>query len=93
MAIRHLSGPTAQPFLDWRKSMNDEQWVEWGALDDDAWYDRVQADFGLKHAQKWKKLRKGQPTAKRWIPVQSGSSALPIADLPIRPSRLEAALD
>jgi NAD(P)-dependent dehydrogenase (short-subunit alcohol dehydrogenase family) len=45
--LRHVSGPTGQPFLDWRKSMNDEQWVEWGALDDDAWYDRVQTDFGL----------------------------------------------
>lgn len=53
--LRHVSGPTAQPFLDWRKSMNDEQWVEWGALDDDAWYDRVQADFGLNARPKVEK--------------------------------------
>jgi hypothetical protein len=45
--LRHVAGPSAQPFLDWRNSMTDEQWVEWGALDDDAWYDRVLADFGL----------------------------------------------
>jgi len=27
--------------------MSDEEWVDWGALDDDAWYDRVKADFGM----------------------------------------------
>jgi len=27
--------------------MNDEEWASWGALDDAAWYDRVQRDFGL----------------------------------------------
>lgn len=26
---------------------NDEEWVDWGALDDDAWYRRVQSDFGM----------------------------------------------
>jgi NAD(P)-dependent dehydrogenase (short-subunit alcohol dehydrogenase family) len=45
--LRHPVGPDAAPFLDWRKGMTDEQWVEWGALDDDAWYERVQKDFGL----------------------------------------------
>jgi NAD(P)-dependent dehydrogenase (short-subunit alcohol dehydrogenase family) len=45
--LRHPVGPDAVPFLDWRKSMSDEQWVEWGALDDDAWYARVEKDFGL----------------------------------------------
>ena len=28
-------------------SLTDEEWVIWGALDDDAWYQRVQTDFGL----------------------------------------------
>ena len=55
--LRHVSGPTAQPFLDWRKSMTDEQWVEWGALDDDAWYERVRADFGLDARPKTEKDR------------------------------------
>jgi hypothetical protein len=27
--------------------MNDESWVDFGALEDDAWYDRIQADFGM----------------------------------------------
>jgi len=35
------------PFLEWRKAMSDEEWVEWGALDDDHWYDRVKTDFGM----------------------------------------------
>jgi NAD(P)-dependent dehydrogenase (short-subunit alcohol dehydrogenase family) len=45
--LRHPVGPDAQPFLDWRGSMNDEQWIQWAALDDNAWYERVQKDFGL----------------------------------------------
>jgi len=45
--LRHPVGPDARPFLDWRASMTDEEWVDWGALDDNAWYDRVQRDFGL----------------------------------------------
>ena len=35
------SARTQRRFLAWRASMNDEQWVEWGALPDDAWYERV----------------------------------------------------
>jgi NAD(P)-dependent dehydrogenase (short-subunit alcohol dehydrogenase family) len=50
--LRHLVGPDAAPFLGWRQSMNDEEWVNWGALDDDAWYERVKADFGLD-ARPW----------------------------------------
>jgi NAD(P)-dependent dehydrogenase (short-subunit alcohol dehydrogenase family) len=45
--LRHPVGPTAVPFLEWRASMNDEEWVNWAALDDDAWSERVQRDFGL----------------------------------------------
>jgi NAD(P)-dependent dehydrogenase (short-subunit alcohol dehydrogenase family) len=45
--LRHPVGPDAEPFLGWRKTMSDEQWVDYGALDDDAWYDRVKADFGV----------------------------------------------
>jgi len=45
--LRHPVGPDAQPFLDWRASMSDQEWIEWGALDDDAWYARVQKDFGM----------------------------------------------
>lgn len=45
--LRHTAGPDSEPFLAWRKSMTDEQWVEWAALGDDAWHERVLADFGL----------------------------------------------
>ena len=45
--LRHPVGPDAAPFLQWRKAMSDEEWVAWGALGDDAWYDRLQADFGM----------------------------------------------
>jgi NAD(P)-dependent dehydrogenase (short-subunit alcohol dehydrogenase family) len=45
--LRHPVGPDALPFLGWRRQMTDEAWVDFGALDDNAWYDRVQADFGV----------------------------------------------
>jgi NAD(P)-dependent dehydrogenase (short-subunit alcohol dehydrogenase family) len=45
--LRHPVGPDAEAFLGWRASLTDEQWVEWGALPDDVWYERVLTDFGL----------------------------------------------
>jgi hypothetical protein len=45
--LRHPAGPGAAPFLEWRNTLSDEEWVDWGALDDDAWYDRLKADFGM----------------------------------------------
>lgn len=45
--LRHPVGPDALPFLQWRGAMSDEEWVDWGALADDAWYERVKADFGM----------------------------------------------
>ncbi len=45
--FRHTVGPDAAPFVQWRASLSDEAWIEWGALDDDAWYARVLADFGM----------------------------------------------
>jgi NAD(P)-dependent dehydrogenase (short-subunit alcohol dehydrogenase family) len=45
--LRHPVGPDAAPFLGWRGQMSDEAWVDFGALDDDSWYDRVKADFGM----------------------------------------------
>lgn len=49
--LRHMPGSNAAPFVDWRASMNDEQWVDWNALSDDAWYEAVQRDFGLDARQ------------------------------------------
>jgi NAD(P)-dependent dehydrogenase (short-subunit alcohol dehydrogenase family) len=45
--LRHPIGPDALPFLGWRASLSDEQWANWGALDDDAWVAVVKRDFGL----------------------------------------------
>jgi NAD(P)-dependent dehydrogenase (short-subunit alcohol dehydrogenase family) len=45
--LRHPSGPDAAAFLGWRASMSDEQWVDWNAQDDEAWYQKVLHDFGL----------------------------------------------
>ncbi len=50
--LRHPVGPDAEGFLAWRASLNDEDWVEWGALSDDAWYERIGKDFGLDAASK-----------------------------------------
>jgi NAD(P)-dependent dehydrogenase (short-subunit alcohol dehydrogenase family) len=45
--FRHPVGPDAEPFLAWRASMTDEQWIDWGAADDESWYAGVERDFGL----------------------------------------------
>lgn len=45
--LRHPVGPDAAPFLGWRRGMSDEAWIALGALDDDAWYARIEADFGM----------------------------------------------
>jgi NAD(P)-dependent dehydrogenase (short-subunit alcohol dehydrogenase family) len=45
--LRHSVGPDAAGFLAWRQSLGDQAWVEWGALPDDEWYERVRNDFGL----------------------------------------------
>ena len=53
--LRHPVGPDAIPFLDWRASMSDEQWVDWNASDDETWYKNVEQSFGLNarvHADK-----------------------------------------
>ena len=50
--FRHAVGPDASAFLEWRKNLSDEDWVAWGALDDDAWYERVRAEFGVD-ARPW----------------------------------------
>ena len=45
--LRHPVGPNSAEYIAWRKAKSDEEMVEWGALDDDAWYERVQQEFGL----------------------------------------------
>lgn len=45
--VRHHAGPDVAPFLAWRASMTDEEWADWGALDDAGWYESVEAAFGV----------------------------------------------
>jgi NAD(P)-dependent dehydrogenase (short-subunit alcohol dehydrogenase family) len=45
--LRHPVGPDAEPFIAWRASMSDEQWVDWNATNDEDWYKSVEQDFGL----------------------------------------------
>jgi NAD(P)-dependent dehydrogenase (short-subunit alcohol dehydrogenase family) len=45
--LRHPVGPDAVPFLQWRNSMTDEEWVDLHAADDETWYQRMEHDFGL----------------------------------------------
>jgi len=45
--FRHPVGPDAIPFIEWRKSLTDEEWIDWHAMEDDAWYEAVETNFGL----------------------------------------------
>jgi len=49
--LRHPVGPDAVPFLGWRASMTDEQWVDWNAANDEDWYTAVETSFGLNARQ------------------------------------------
>ena len=45
--LRHPVGPDSEPFIQWRGSMSDEQWIDWNAASDEDWYKSVEQDFGL----------------------------------------------
>jgi NAD(P)-dependent dehydrogenase (short-subunit alcohol dehydrogenase family) len=45
--LRHTVGPDAAPFLQWRASMTNEEWVALHGADDDTWYRRIEQDFGM----------------------------------------------
>jgi NAD(P)-dependent dehydrogenase (short-subunit alcohol dehydrogenase family) len=45
--LRHPVGPDAKPFLDWRSSMTDEEWIIRNAVSDEEWYSATERDFGL----------------------------------------------
>ncbi|MHA4847384.1 SDR family oxidoreductase [Flavitalea antarctica] len=45
--LKHPVGPDAAPFLSWRASMTDEQWVDWNSQTDDEWFNAVEATFGM----------------------------------------------
>jgi len=45
--LRYPVGPDAIPFLGWRASMTDEQWLNWNAAGDEEWFNAVQNTFGM----------------------------------------------
>ena len=45
--LRHPVGPDAVGLLQWRASLTDEQWVDWGEMTDDEWVAYVRGTFGL----------------------------------------------
>jgi hypothetical protein len=45
--LRHVVGPDAAPFLEWRRQMTDEEWVDLLASEDETWYARIERDFGM----------------------------------------------
>lgn len=49
--LRYPVGPDALPFLQWRASMTDEEYVDWNAATDEDWYNAVQTTFGLNARQ------------------------------------------
>ena len=49
--LRHPVGPDALPFLGWRASMTDEQWIGWNSANDEDYYNAVEHDFGMNLRQ------------------------------------------
>jgi hypothetical protein len=46
--LRHPVGPDAEPFLQYRAAMTDEQWVDLQSVEsDEEWLATVKRDFGL----------------------------------------------
>ena len=45
--LRHPVGPDALPFLQWRATMTDEEWVNLGSLENEEWYDAMEQSFGM----------------------------------------------
>ena len=45
--LRHPVGPDAAPFVQWRNSMSDEEWVAYNASDNETFFRNFARDFGL----------------------------------------------
>lgn len=43
--LRHLVGPDAATFVNWRRQMSDEEWVEINAADDNVFFTRLKQAF------------------------------------------------
>ncbi|HUX44602.1 MAG TPA: SDR family oxidoreductase [Terracidiphilus sp.] len=49
--LRHLVGPDAEPFIQWRKSMSDEEWIDLNAADNETFFARLQQAFAPEPAE------------------------------------------
>lgn len=45
--LRHPAGPDAMPFLSWRASKSDEEWIAFNAQDDEGYRAAVLREFGM----------------------------------------------
>ncbi len=45
--LRHPVGPDALPFIQWRSSMTDEEWIDRNACDNETYFRNLERDFGL----------------------------------------------
>jgi NAD(P)-dependent dehydrogenase (short-subunit alcohol dehydrogenase family) len=45
--LRHTVGPDAAPFLQWRNSMTDEDWINYNASDNETYFQHFERDFGF----------------------------------------------
>ncbi len=43
--LRYLVGPDAAPFIEWRRSMSDKEWVDLNASDNQTFFARMQSAF------------------------------------------------
>lgn len=70
--LRHPVGPDAGPFIGWRGSFSDEQWVAyWGEPDDETFYAAVERDLGLDArpgAQVMTNNNSGRDVRPVWVP-------------------------
>jgi NAD(P)-dependent dehydrogenase (short-subunit alcohol dehydrogenase family) len=46
--LRHPIGPDAAPFLAWRSTLTDEQWVDYWAQSDTDWCAAIRRDLGME---------------------------------------------
>lgn len=51
--LKYPAGPDAAPFLGWRASMMDEQWIDWHSQNEEDWCNSVETTFGM-NVKQWK---------------------------------------
>ena len=55
--LRHPVGPDGLPFLQWRNSMTDEEWVAYNASDNETFFANFERDFGLDARPKLEEMQ------------------------------------